>query len=231
MSIFVTREEIEAIDPLLWKVLPLQIRERLPRSLTASPLNTTVLRRAFTMLRPFLERLFQRLGYEEGEPWPQWKLLAAFYLIQEEVGPATLFKVGRQIYATMPWPPSVRSVTDAVMGLDPAFRAAHHDAPDALIGAWRVVEAVPGRMVIESSTLYPCHLEEGTITGVCDGFSNERPRAALLMNRRPKRDGGRVTSFEVVYNPRTDRDRDTPHQTAPTSIDGPCRSQSRESAL
>ncbi|EYF05725.1 hypothetical protein [Chondromyces apiculatus] len=210
MSIFVTREEIEAIDPMLWGILPPQIRERLPRGLTASPLNTTVLRRAFTMLKPFLERLFVRLGYEEGEPWPQWKLLAAFYLIQEEVGPATLFKVGRQIYATMPWPASVRSVTDAMIGLGPAFSAAHHDAPVALIGGWRVLESKPGRMVIESSTLYPCHLEEGTITGVCDGFSAERPRPTLLMARRPKRDGGKVTCFEVIYQPRADRDRDTP---------------------
>ena len=97
----------------------------------------------------------------------------------------------------------------------------HGHRPIALIGGWRLVESKPGRMVIESSTLYPCHLEEGTITGVCDGFSAERARPTLMMARRPKRDGGKVTCFEVIYQQRSDRDRDTPHHTAPTSSDGP----------
>ncbi|HSN99906.1 MAG TPA: hypothetical protein VLS89_16540, partial [Candidatus Nanopelagicales bacterium] len=106
-----------------------------------------------------------------------------------------------------------------------AFRAAHHDAPRVLIGGWKTTRVAPGKILVESNTLYPCHLEEGTIAGICDAFAAERPTARLVEDVLPRRSGGAATCIEITYRPRDDA-----YQTAPASSQGPCRTHSSDTA-
>jgi hypothetical protein len=189
---FVGRDQLEAVGA--WEYLPESVRSRLPVGLYASSQNTMIFRRGFSFLQSFVDALFQRLGHVEGERWEQWKLLAAFYAVEKEVGPVTCTRVGREIFSTMPWPPQVKTAEDALGGLQFAFADSHEHAPTALIGGWPVTERRDDVWIVDNTTLYPCSLEEGTISGVCKAFG---ATCRLLPDPLPKRLGGTTSRFEV----------------------------------
>jgi hypothetical protein len=197
---FVPRETIDAHGPGIYESIPAEFRDRIPFT-TASERNTDLIRKGFNLFSGAVDRIFARLKYEEGRPWEQWKLVAAFYLIERHVGATTATRIGSNVFETMPWPPNVRSIEDAIHGIEPAFRAAH-EAPLELIGGWPVVEASPGMIVLENSTMYPCSLEEGTISGICASFREQHPSYKIRMRPPPKREGGAATFYEVSFRPR-----------------------------
>jgi hypothetical protein len=197
----VSKEEINKYGKDVFEAIPRQFRQRLPAGVTAQPQNAEIFRRAFRTLDSQADRLFTRLGYQEGEPWEQWKLLAAFYLVECQIGKTASTNVGTKIFETMPWPPSVTCLEDALDGLEGAYRASH-EAGFELIGGWPVLEARPGYMKISNATLYPCFLEEGTLAGVCNGFRAQRPSYRMLTNPIPKRQGGLETIYEVTFLPK-----------------------------
>lgn len=196
---FVTRAEMDAVDPALWDALPPHLAGRLPARLTATERNTLLLRRAFVVTPDFVDRLLARVGHVEGEPWLLWKLVAAFHLVGREVGPATVLNAGKHVFAAMPRPPGIRGVAGALRALGDTFRAAHHDAPADLAGGFRITADEPGRIVIDDSSLYPCHFGEGTIAGICAAFAAEGATYRLLDEPPPKRAGGAATRFEITY--------------------------------
>jgi hypothetical protein len=197
---FVPRDVIEAHGPDVYEAIPSVFRDRIPYG-SASERNTDIIRKGFNLFSGAVDRIFQRLKYEEGKPWEQWKLVAAFYMIERHVGATTATRIGSKVFETMPWPPNVRSIEDALHGIEPAFRAAHENSLE-LIGGWPVVEASPGLIVVENSTMYPCNLEEGTVSGICAAFREQLPSYKIRSRPPPKRDGGTSTFYEVSFRPR-----------------------------
>lgn len=191
---------MDAVGPGLYDVIPAVFRDRIPFTF-ASERNTDLIRKGFNLFSGAVDRIFQRLKYEEGKPWEQWKLTAAFHMIERHVGATTATRIGSNVFETMPWPPNVRSIEDALHGVEGAFRAAH-EASLELIGGWPVIESSPGLIVLENSTMYPCSLEEGTISGICASFRDQLPSYKIRSRPPPKRDGGTATVYEVAFRPR-----------------------------
>ncbi len=200
MSQFVARTEIEAYGREVYEALPISVRDRLPAGFKAHAQNAEIFRRAFQALDSQVSRLFSQLGYREGEPWEQWKLIAAFYLVEQRIGKTASISVGTKIFGTMPWPPHIRCLEDALEGIEAAYRASH-EASFELIGGWPVLEKRAGHMKIANATPYPCYLEEGTIAGVCAGFRAQHASYQILPKPVPKRDGGTQTVYEVKFLP------------------------------
>lgn len=201
MPTFVSRSEIESYGKEVYEALPVAFRDRLPTGFKAQAQNAEIFRRAFQALDSQVDRLFSQLGYREGQPWEQWKLVAAFYLVEKQIGKNASISVGTKIFSTMPWPPHVKCLEDALEGLEAAYRASHEASFD-LIGGWPVLEKKPGYMKIANATPYPCYLEEGTLAGVCAAFPSQHPTYQILTKPTPKRYGGTQTVYEVKFLPK-----------------------------
>jgi hypothetical protein len=201
MSEFVTRAEIEAHGKDVYEALPAQFRNRLPAGYKAQAQNAEIFRSAFQAMDSHVNKLFSQLGYVEGQPWDQWKLLAAFYLVENKIGKNSSVAVGTKIFSTMPWPPQITCLEDALEGIEGAYRASHEASFEA-IGGWPVLEKKPGYIKIANATPYPCYLEEGTLAGVCAGFSAQRPTYQIVSPPPPKREGGTQTVYEVRFLPK-----------------------------
>lgn len=201
MSTFVTREEMEALSPGLYDVLAPQFRDRLSSEGLASPQNAEIFRATFAMVPSVVDELFARLQYVEGSEWPMWKLVTAFYMIEARIGPTAVLDAGKQIYATMPWPPEVRSLADALRFTEIAYAASHFLSPASIVGCWRVASEVPGRIVLVDETPYPCWVNEGVIAGICTAFAKQSPTYELVDGATAKRNGGMTTSYAVTFTP------------------------------
>jgi hypothetical protein len=195
----VTREEMEAVSAGIYDAIGEQFRDRLPHGVEASPQNADIFRASFGVVPSLVDDLFKRLQYTEGKPWPMWKLVAAFYLVEARIGQNSVRSAGEKIYATMPWPPEVRSISDALRFTEVAYAESHLRAPRALVGGWTVESQTPTRTVLVDETPYPCHVSEGVMAGICVAFRRQKPAYKLLDAGKAKRDGGPTTRYEVEH--------------------------------
>lgn len=196
-----TAEELNAAVPGLSQAIAPQFRERLDRHALASPQNAEIFRATFASVPNVVDTLFHRLGYVEGTEWPMWKLVGAFYLMEQELGPATVLDAGRKIYATMPWPAGVRSVADALRFTTIAYTASHLLSPSEIVGCWRVELEEPGHTILVDDTPYPCFVNEGVVAGICQAFARQNPRYEVAEPPPAKRNGGLRTRYSVRYTP------------------------------
>ncbi len=198
---YVTRQEMESECPGVYYELPSQFRDRLPARVLASPQNAMIFRSGFDVLPGLVTDLFRRLGYVEGAEWPMWKLVAAFYMVEVRIGKGVAKHAGEKIYSTMPWPPQVRTVADALRFTETAYYESHLKAPRWLAGCWRVEHETPTSIVLTDDTPYPCYLNEGVVAGIVRAFSRQRPRYRILDETDAKRAGGTFTRYEVEFTP------------------------------
>lgn len=201
MSTYVTCAAMEAEAPGVYELLPAQFRDRLPAGVLASPQNAMIFRASFGVVPRLVDELFATLRYTEGTRWPMWKLVAAFYLVEIRIGQSSVRQAGERIYATMPWPPEVRSVADALRHTGAAYFESHMRAPPSVTGCWRVEFDGPTRILIADDTPYPCHLQEGVIAGICHTFGRQHPVYRLTEPGKAKRAGGTVTRYQVDFMP------------------------------
>jgi hypothetical protein len=201
MARFVTQAEMDAISPEIYPLLPPQFRDALAAEVWASPQNSEIFRATFSFDPSLVNGLFEQLQYEEGKEWQQWKLVAAFYLVEKRIGPNTVRKAGERIYSTMPWPPQVKSIADALRFTEIAYLEAHLRAPRERAGGWRVEAEQPGLTVLVDETPYPCNVNEGVVSGISVAFAAQKPSYRLLEPERTKRAGGLCTRYEVSYEP------------------------------
>lgn len=201
MTRFVTRREMDAVSVGVYDALPAQVRDRLPAEVMASAQNSEVFRATFDVLPRLVDGLFARLQQVEGQPWPMWKLVAAFYLIEAQIGTSSVMQAGERIYSTMPWPPAVKTIADALRFTQGAYLDSHLQASPSLIGGWRVESEGPARMVLVDETLYPCHFSEGVLAGICRKFTRQKPRYRLIDSHTSRRAGGSSTRYEISYQP------------------------------
>ncbi len=152
MARYVSRADMEAVSAGIYDALPPQFRDRLPADVEASPRNSEIFRASFGVVPRLVDDLFARLGYVDGAVWPMWKLVVAFYLVEVRIGQNSVRSAGEKIYSTMPWPPEVRSIADALRFTQTAYAEAHLKAPPELAGRWRVESEMPGKTVLVDET-------------------------------------------------------------------------------
>jgi hypothetical protein len=192
---------MNAVSREIYPILPSQFRDRLPAEAKASAQNSEIFRATFSFDPKLVDALFNQLLYENGSEWPMWKLVACFYLIQQRIGPNTVRKSGERIYSTMPWPPQVQSLADALRFTEVAYFESHLRAPKERAGCWRVELEKPGLTILADDTPYPCNVNEGVVAGICTAFAKQKPSYRLLEPEKAKREGGLVTRYEVTFEP------------------------------
>jgi hypothetical protein len=201
MPSFVTQTEMDAVSREIYSLLPAQFRDRLPAEAQASPQNSEIFRATFSFDPKLVDTLFTQLKYQDGSIWPMWKLVAAFYMVEKRIGPNTVRKAGERIYSTMPWPPQVKSLADALRFTEVAYFESHLRAPKERAGGWRVEAEKPGLTVLADDSPYPCNVNEGVVSGICMAFTGQKPSYRLLDPESSKRSGGLVTRYEVTFDP------------------------------
>lgn len=199
MSKTVTREEMNAVSSGIYEAIAPQFRDRLPSGFEASAQNADIFRATFGVVPSLVDDLFKRLQYVEGKNWPMWKLVAAFYLVEARIGPNSVRSAGEKIYGTMPWPPDIKSIGDALRFTEVAYFESHLKADKAIVGRWRVDSQTPTKTVLVDETPYPCHVNEGVVAGICVAFKKQRPSYKVLDADEAKRGGGATTRYEVEY--------------------------------
>ncbi|RYE94765.1 MAG: hypothetical protein EOO75_01090 [Myxococcales bacterium] len=192
---------MEAVSAGVYDALPAQVRDRLPAEVMASAQNAQVFRATFDVLPRLVDDLLARLRQVEGQPWPMWKLVAAFYLVEVQIGHNSVTQAGERIYSTMPWPPTVKTIADALRFTQTAYLESHLRTPVSAIGGWKVESEGPDRMVLVDETPYPCHFSEGVVAGICRKFSRQRPNYRRLAPHTSRRAGGTSTRYEITYIP------------------------------
>lgn len=201
MRKLVTRADMDTVSKEIYPLLPAQFRDRLPLNVRVSSQTTRVFRGALQVMPRVVNELFALMSYVDGTDWQLWKLVATLYMIEKRIGPNSVRTAGEHIYSTMPWPPSVKSIEDALRFVQIAYLDAHMQAPTEVIGAWNVRSEQPGHMKLEDATPYPCHFCEGVVAGICSSFSQQRPAYALAEAHRAKRAGGMATLYDIRYDP------------------------------
>ena len=201
MPSFVTETEMNSVSREIYGNLPVQFRDRLPSEVLASPRNSQIFRATFSFDPKLIDALFKQLLYDDGSEWPMWKLVSCFYLIEKRIGPNTVRKAGEHIYSTMPWPPQVKSLADALRFTQIAYFESHLRAPKDRAGCWRVELEKPGLTILTDETPYPCNVNEGVVSGICMAFTKQKPSYRVLEPEKSKRAGGLVTRYEVSYRP------------------------------
>lgn len=201
MNELLTRQEMEAECPGVYEILPAQLRDKLPARARASAQNAMIFRNGFDVMPGLVDGLFKQLRYIDGTDWPVWKLVACFYLVETRIGKSASMRAGEKIYSTMPWPPHVGGIQDALRFTVDAYQESHFKAPASVVGAWRVDEDSKGRMIMADATPYPDSLNEGVIAGICAKFSARHPSYELIDAATAKRNGGTVTRYEVRFDP------------------------------
>lgn len=200
MTRFVTRAEMDAVSKEIYPLLPAQFRDMLPAEAKASSQNSEIFRATLQVMPRLVNELFAQVKYTDGTDWLMWKLVAAFYLVEKRIGPNSVRQAGERIYSTMPWPPMVKSIADALRFTEVAYAESHMRGPKDVVGCWRVESEQPGRMSLVDDTPYPCYVNEGVIAGICRAFSKQRPTYSVLDPSTAKRSGGLVTRYDILFD-------------------------------
>jgi hypothetical protein len=200
MPILVTRAEMDAVSKDIYPVLPAQFRDVLSADTKVSSQTTRVFRGALQVMPRVVNELFALMKYVEGSDWLMWKLLATLYMIEKRIGPNSVRTAGEHIYTTMPWPPVVKSIEDALRFVQAAYLDAHMQAAPEVIGCWRVQAEQRGRMALVDATPYPCGFGEGVVAGICTTFYRQRPTYMLADPNAAKRAGSLTTLYDIRYD-------------------------------
>jgi hypothetical protein len=191
---------MDAVSKEIYPLLPAQFRDTLPQEANASAQNSEIFRSTLQVMPSLVDELFAQVQYTDGTDWLMWKLVAAFYLVEKRIGPNSVRQAGERIYSTMPWPPMVKSIADALRFTEVAYAESHLRAPANVVGCWRVEHEQPGRICLVDDNPYPCYVNEGVIAGICRAFSKQLPTYTVLDPHLAKRAGGLTTRYDIHFD-------------------------------
>lgn len=125
----------------------------------------------------------------EGQWYPQQAWLDAFKVISEKIGAATLLQIGKSIPEHADWPPTVKTIEDALGSVDIAYHMNHRIGTTPLfdpsngsmkegIGHYRFEKTGDrsGKMMCENP--YPCDFDKGIVEAVAKKF---KPSDSLMV--------------------------------------------------
>ena len=116
-------------------------------------------------------------GIADPEPhlwYPQQHWLDAFGTIAREVGPNTLYQIGRQLPIQARYPPGAESIDDVFEQLDSAYKQSHRGGE---VGFYRFEPLGLRSARVICFNPYPCDFDRGLITSLAERF---QPKDSLL---------------------------------------------------
>ena len=104
---------------------------------------------------------------QPGKWYSQQAWLDAFKKLSEQVGPRTLFSIGKAIPANAKWPPTVTSIETALPSIDIAYHM-NHRGGDIGTYAYQALGEHKAKVVCRNP--YPCDFDRGIVTSVATRF-------------------------------------------------------------
>jgi hypothetical protein len=106
------------------------------------------------------------------ESWhPQQAWLDAFREIAGSVGPATLRRIGTKIPETALWPPSIRTIEDALSSIDIAYHMNHRGGE---VGHYAFTKSASTTGSMVCGNPYPCEFDHGIVEATAAKFAPPR---------------------------------------------------------
>ena len=152
---------------------------------------------------------------DSTESWySQQKWLDAFKVISEKTGKNTLFEIGKQIPDSAEFPPSIKTVKDALRSIDVAYHMNHRNSHgkvlfDPTSGA--MFEGI-GHYHFEDDTTnekkayiicdnpYPDDFDKGIITAMVRLFTDGYVNVKAVDEKNTRKNGSNSTKFSVSWN-------------------------------
>src|SRR5262249_32051762 len=136
-------------------------------------------------------------------------VLAVFEAVRDDVGPTTMFEIGRSIPRHAQFPPNIQDAFSALASANVAYHMNHRKygrpmfdpatgKTEGGIGAVPV-GSKPGKkpVVIESDNAYPCELRHGLLTALAARF--ERSAVVSHPAERCQRRGAAACTYEASW--------------------------------
>ncbi len=145
--------------------------------------------------------ILQENGIEDPQPelwYSQQAWLDSFAKIAKEIGPNTLYQIGRQIPQQHYFPPGIDSIESVLSDLDAAYLKSHRGGE---VGHYRfqVVGMRIGTMTCDNP--YPCDFDRGIIQALAERFE---PAGSLVDVRHEdnapcKRNSGNSCVYTISW--------------------------------
>jgi hypothetical protein len=128
---------------------------------------------------------------EVDEWYSQQGWLDAFKEIDVKVGRATLLSIGKQIPETADWPPTVRTIEDALASIDIAYHINHMKNNKAMfdintgviqegIGHYLFQKTGEGQGKVICDNPYPCEFDQGIIEATAEKFKPDSGKSITI---------------------------------------------------
>ena len=150
---------------------------------------------------------------QPGKWYPQQAWLDAFKEIAKNIGPNTLFQIGKKIPEKADWPPEIKTIEDALASIDIAYHLNHRKGGQPLfnpttkkmregIGHYKFEKTGQreARMICENP--YPCHFDRGIIFAVANKFKPRDSAMAKVIHDDSKpcrQKGGRSCTYIIKW--------------------------------
>ncbi len=141
------------------------------------------------------------VGIEKGAWYPLQSLLDTFKDISEKLGEPTLFLIGSKIPEVAIFPPNIESFEQGMPLIDQAYHMNHRNGD---IGYYKfdTMEGKQAKMTCENP--YPCEFDRGLISGFAkiftpNGIGEEGVTVMIDDSVKPRREGGDITVYEIVW--------------------------------
>ena len=150
------------------------------------------------------EEILSRHGIKNAEPqqwYSQEAYLNAFKEISENVGPSTLFIIGKSIPENAKFPPQIDSLEKALSAIDMAYKMNHKGGD---IGYYKLVsfDKKERAAVVECKNPYPSEFDRGIITTMLRKFkpADSLRNDVILDTSKPTRIGGADScTYKVIW--------------------------------
>ncbi len=109
-------------------------------------------------------------GIDSPQPdrwYSQQAWLDSFKTISQEIGPNTLYQIGRQIPQDAVFPPEIDNLQKVFSRLDDAYRESHRGGE---VGHYHYASLSASIGRLESQTPYPCDFDRGLIHALAEKF-------------------------------------------------------------
>ncbi len=143
---------------------------------------------------------FLNIDKIEQEKWyPQKKWLEALKFIHENIGPNTIFILGKSITTNEIFPEEIQNLEQALNSIDIAYHQNHRNGE---IGYYKLVDFDYSHNValFECKNPYPDEFDKGILTGVLRKFlpENSLEHSVEIDTTKPYRRQGADSTFYII---------------------------------
>ncbi|HLL00104.1 MAG TPA: hypothetical protein VK539_05925 [Myxococcaceae bacterium] len=132
---------------------------------------------AMSLIQSHAQNLLAAHGLNPIEPdkwYPMHKVLEAFKVIGERIGPSTMKSISRKVPDYMYLPPSLQTLEQVLSSLDESYRLGHRGKGH--IGSY-IYESTGSRSgLLTSDSPYPCEMDMGLLETLCERY---KPKGSL----------------------------------------------------